>query len=189
MPTSPERRAAILDAALDLFVERGFHGTPVPLVAARAGVSVGTLYRLFPSKEQLVNELYRHWKQAIAVDVATAALAAATPRQQFHQLWHRLFAFAAAHPRAFAFLEFHFHGSYLDEASRAMEDRVIDLASALLRRLQRDEAIKPMPVDVLMPIVYFAFVGLVRYGRDGKLQLDAEAIAAGEQCVWEAIRH
>ena len=57
-----ERREAILAAALELFSERGFHGTAVPLVAEKAGVGAGTLYRYFESKEALVNALYQRWK-------------------------------------------------------------------------------------------------------------------------------
>lgn len=44
----------LLDAALDLFVERGFAATRSEDVAARAGVSKGTLYLYYPSKEDLL---------------------------------------------------------------------------------------------------------------------------------------
>lgn len=48
-----DKREAILAAALDLFAERTFEGTPVPLIAERAGVATGTIYRYFESKETL----------------------------------------------------------------------------------------------------------------------------------------
>jgi AcrR family transcriptional regulator len=47
------RPAEIMAAALDLFVERGFAATKLDDVAARAGVSKGTLYLYFSSKEEL----------------------------------------------------------------------------------------------------------------------------------------
>lgn len=47
------RPAEIMAAALDLFVERGFAATKLDDVAARAGVSKGTLYLYFTSKEEL----------------------------------------------------------------------------------------------------------------------------------------
>ena len=59
-------REAILDAALHLFTERTFAACPVPLVAERAGVATGTIYRYFPSKEALVNEVYRRWNKVLA---------------------------------------------------------------------------------------------------------------------------
>ena len=54
------RPQELLDAALDLFVERGFVATRSEDVAARAGVSKGTLYLYYPSKEELLKEVIRH---------------------------------------------------------------------------------------------------------------------------------
>ncbi len=47
------RPAELMAAALDLFVERGFAATKLDDVAARAGVSKGTLYLYFANKEEL----------------------------------------------------------------------------------------------------------------------------------------
>jgi AcrR family transcriptional regulator len=47
------RPSELLDAALDLFVEKGYAATRVEAVAARAGVSKGTLFLYFPSKAEL----------------------------------------------------------------------------------------------------------------------------------------
>ena len=47
------RPGELLEAALDLFVDKGFAATRSEEVAARAGVSKGTLFLYFPSKEEL----------------------------------------------------------------------------------------------------------------------------------------
>lgn len=48
-----ERRGQILEAALAVFSEKGYHATNVSDVAARAGVSQGTIYWYFDSKDEL----------------------------------------------------------------------------------------------------------------------------------------
>ncbi|HEY0818824.1 MAG TPA: TetR/AcrR family transcriptional regulator [Rhizobacter sp.] len=57
-PTRQRRKEArpqeLLDAALALFVEKGFAATRSDEVAVRAGVSKGTLYLYYPSKEELL---------------------------------------------------------------------------------------------------------------------------------------
>src|SRR5688500_10180049 len=63
---SADKREAFMNAALELFVGRGFHGTAVPEIAEMAGVGAGTIYRYFESKEALVNALYRQEKQRFA---------------------------------------------------------------------------------------------------------------------------
>ena len=53
------RPQELLNAALELFVEKGFSATRSEEVAARAGVSKGTLYLYFPSKEELFKAVVR----------------------------------------------------------------------------------------------------------------------------------
>ena len=63
-PRSRRRKDArpgeLLDAALTLFVEHGYAGTKVEAVARHAGVSKGTLFLYFPSKEELFKAVVRH---------------------------------------------------------------------------------------------------------------------------------
>ena len=54
-----QRPGELLEAALDLFVEKGFAATKSEEVAARAGVSKGTLFLYFPSKEELFKAVVR----------------------------------------------------------------------------------------------------------------------------------
>lgn len=53
----PVNRENIFDAALTLFVEKGFHSTTVDEIAALCGVGKGTVYRTFKSKEHLLERL------------------------------------------------------------------------------------------------------------------------------------
>lgn len=53
------RPQELLDAALELFVEKGFAATRAEEVAQRAGVSKGTLYLYYPSKEELFKAVVR----------------------------------------------------------------------------------------------------------------------------------
>ncbi|HET8729134.1 MAG TPA: TetR/AcrR family transcriptional regulator [Alphaproteobacteria bacterium] len=49
----------VLDAALELFIEKGFAATRVEDIARRAGLSKGTVYLYFPSKEAVIEGLVR----------------------------------------------------------------------------------------------------------------------------------
>lgn len=49
----------VLDAALDLFIEKGFAATRVEDIAKRAGISKGGVYLYFPSKEQILEGIVR----------------------------------------------------------------------------------------------------------------------------------
>lgn len=61
-PETPSRgeqtRSAILQAAHDLFVEQGYHGTSMRQIANQAGIALGGLYNHFPSKEAVFEEVF-----------------------------------------------------------------------------------------------------------------------------------
>jgi AcrR family transcriptional regulator len=70
--SSSQTRDRLARAALDLFTTRGYHETTTPLIAARAGVAEGTIYRHFPSKEDLLNEIFRAGVRAFLEPVKNA---------------------------------------------------------------------------------------------------------------------
>ena len=61
---SPEKRSAILQAAIDEIAQAGL-GAPTAKIAKRAGIAAGTLFTYFPNKEELLNELYFELKMEV----------------------------------------------------------------------------------------------------------------------------
>jgi AcrR family transcriptional regulator len=184
----PDKREAILEAALDLFAEKGFHGTSVPEVAQRAGVGAGTIYRHFESKEALVNALYQQWKAAMASALLEDFPFDAPPRRQFHLFWRRWAGFVREHPRAAMFLELHHHAPYLDATSRGIEEQAMQLFRMFLGRAADAGIVRSLPVDLLVAVVRGVFVGMARGWLDGRFELDEATLEAAETCCWEAIR-
>lgn len=183
-----DKRAAIQRAALELFVQRGFHGTTVPDIATRAGVGAGTIYRYFPSKEVLVNELYRAEKTRFAHEALNDLKAAGGARELFRTLWMRMARYATAHTDSLQFLEVHHHADYLDDESRALEQRMLMLFNQVIVAAQGRGELKPLPPRMLMCIVMGGFVGVVRCSLEAGEPLAQAPWEAAEQCMWEAIR-
>ncbi|MBX3156179.1 MAG: TetR/AcrR family transcriptional regulator [Deltaproteobacteria bacterium] len=183
-----DKREAILGAALELFVERGFFGTAVPEIAERAGVGAGTIYRYFESKEALVNVIYREQKLRFANVVLDGFPSTATTREQFRVLWMRMARFATDNLDAFSFLELHHHARYLDAESRAVEHRMVQLFVSVVTGAQARGELKLGPPRLLMGLVMGAFVGAMRNCLDEGISLTEADWKLAEQCVWEAVR-
>src|ERR1700741_198667 len=115
-----DKRAKLLDAALELFETRGFDGVAVPEIAKAAGVATGTLYLYFKDKAALVNALYRHWKAAYNAMVLAPLPDGLSARDIFSRYWQRMTLFAQLHPRAVRFMDLHHHGAYLDAQSKSL---------------------------------------------------------------------
>src|SRR5258705_8427451 len=186
-PERADRRESIMDAALRCFVERGFHGTSMPEIAEKAHVAAATIYHYFESKEALVNELFRMWKQAIGQRVLTAFPYDGSPREQVRTVWKEMVAFAMAEPTAFAFVELHVHASYLDAESLAVERQLKVFGHAMMERAQREGVVKPLDAWVLMELVFGAFVSMMKAHGEGRIVLTDEVIRDAEQACWDAI--
>jgi AcrR family transcriptional regulator len=183
-----DKREAILAAALELFVERGFYGTAVPEIADRAGVGAGTIYRYFESKEALVNELYRAHKLRFGQVALDDFPVTAPTREQFRVLWMRMARFAVDHPSSFVFLELHHHARYLDARSREVEHRMTALFREVVVAAQARGELKPGDPRVLMGLVMGGFIGVIRGCVEDDRPLGEADWKLAEQCMWEAIR-
>lgn len=182
-----DKRRRMLRAALELFAERGFHGTAVPLVAERAGVGAGTIYRFFESKEELVNEVFRDAKGLLSRALVDGLDLGLAPKALFDAFWARLVRFARAEPVVFHFLELQDHAPYLDAKSRAVEAQVLGPIFLACARFHEQGALrKEVPVDATMAFIWGAFVGLMKAERHGYLKLGDATLAEARDACWRA---
>ncbi|WP_332913757.1 TetR/AcrR family transcriptional regulator [Algoriphagus boritolerans] len=70
MDQTQDKRILILESALELIRENGFHGTPVSIVAKHAGVAAGTVYTYFKSKDELIVALYHYVKAGLLSEIS-----------------------------------------------------------------------------------------------------------------------
>lgn len=89
-PRQDSRRAAVVEAAAELFARKGFEGVSMRDIARRAGMLSGSLYYHFPSKDDLFAEVH-----AAAIARIHARLDAAL--EGLRDPWDRLEAALAAH--------------------------------------------------------------------------------------------
>lgn len=89
--TSPRKRAdarrneqALLDAAAAVFVTSGVEA-PVREIAAKAGVGMGTIYRHFPTRADLIIAVYRHQVEACAEAGPALLASSSTPHAALAQ--------------------------------------------------------------------------------------------------------
>jgi AcrR family transcriptional regulator len=140
-PPKFRRRAAarpdeVLDASLDLFIERGYAATRVEDIARRAGLSKGAVYLYFPSKEAILEALVR---RAISPIAANAGMAAANYRGSIREavsIAMRLVAARLTEPRTLAIPRLIMHEvTRFPELAAMYREQVIDKAKPVVEAL------------------------------------------------------
>ncbi|MFH0793569.1 MAG: TetR/AcrR family transcriptional regulator [bacterium] len=183
-----DKGESILAAALELFAHKGFYGTVMPEVAELAGVGAGTIYRHFESKEALVNALYQRWKGVWLETLMKDYPHEAPPQERFKVFWGRATRFVRDYPLAFKFLELHHHAPYLDEASRALNEKGCEAGRVFFEEAERLRITKPYPPWLMLAMTWGMLVGLVKANQAGGLELTDEVLEQAERCCWDAIR-
>lgn len=139
-PTHSRRKQArpgeLLAAALALFVEKGYAGTRVEEVAARAGVSKGTLFLYFPSKEALFKAVVhenagRHLAAAMR-EVADYAGSSAELLPEFMRRWWTQYGSTPAAGLTKLIMS---EAANFPDLARYYQDEVVRPAQELVRRI------------------------------------------------------
>ncbi len=133
-----DNRARILTAARAVFGEKGL-GAPMREVARHAGVGPATLYRHFPTKQELIVETFAEQRRACHTAVRDA-LADADPWHGFRSLVERICELHA-HSRGFADA---FMTAFPETTDFAADrERTLRAVAELARRAQRTGRLRP----------------------------------------------
>jgi AcrR family transcriptional regulator len=95
------RRRQLLDAALEVFVARGYHAAAMDEIAERAGVSKPVLYQHFPGKQELYLALLDESVERLIEGVAGALRSTTDNRQRVNATFEAYFGYVAEHSGTF----------------------------------------------------------------------------------------
>lgn len=182
------KRDDILLAALHLFTDRGFDATTVPMIAERAKVGAGTIYRYFENKEELLNSLFQECTEQFFRAVKQGFPESANVRDQFHHIFVQTIHFAKENREAFSFIDSHLNPRLLDEKSLKTFEKGMDFIRHFLINGQQQSVISPLPPNALISIFYGALVKLFETIRAEVLEETHELLVGVEECCWNAIR-
>jgi len=119
------RRKSILDAAIRLFGEFGYHGATVPMIVKEAGSSVGSFYAHFRNKEDIFAAVLEILGYKVDEVIQGAKLNAPNPEQSIPRSVEALFLFLVENPREARILIVESSGlsPRLEQVRRAMLSR------------------------------------------------------------------
>lgn len=95
MTENPDRRRAILDAALACFLEQGYRATSIAQIRQKSGASTGSIYHFFSGKSAIAEALFR---EAVSGWSVFAPDPDATPEAQIKASVAGLVTWGLAHP-------------------------------------------------------------------------------------------
>lgn len=141
------RRRQLLDVALRVFAERGFHDASMNDIAVAAGVTKPVLYQHFTSKRELFAELLTDVGRDLQEAITKAVTAATTPREMVELGFTAYFSYVDQHRDAFQL----FYGGSMarDEEFAEVVNQTETAVAGLVAGLIEIEGLSPGQRQVL----------------------------------------
>ncbi|MGA0218206.1 MAG: TetR/AcrR family transcriptional regulator [Ilumatobacteraceae bacterium] len=183
---APLRRQHILDGALPVFSEHGFHDTSMNEIAEAVGVTKPVIYQHFGSKRELFSSLIDTVGNDMVETVKTATRAASDGKAQTQRGFQAYFHWVDTHHDGFRLL---FGGAarHDDEFSSQIRQITSSIASAVASMIMADVDNENQAL-IAHAVVGFA-EGASRRLIDNNLEFDPEAIATVLSALaWAGLR-
>lgn len=184
-----DKQEQILKAALKLFVEFGFHGTPTSKIAQEAGVSNGTLFHYYKTKDELVIALFIHIKTKLTGCIDNSRVEGETIKASFKRMYFSSMNWAIENPIEFRFTQ-QFHSSpYLSMVSH---EEILKQTRYLMDFMQEAihaRVLKSLPVDLLFTLISSHIFGINEYliASNVDEQKQKEIIEQSFDLIWDMI--
>jgi AcrR family transcriptional regulator len=188
--TKPDKREAILEAMLDLIVERGFHDAPMSVLAKRSGASAGVIYHYFPSKDHLIHALYLRIKSIKHQSLFEGCAPGMTPHDSMVHVWTNAYRFYRDHRRETRFLDQYENSPYACAPNSADKSEPIaepDLLTAEFARLFRSRKRGGVLNDLPPDVVYELTLGLAARLAKKPKPLSRATLSQVAETLWTAI--
>ena len=189
-----DKRDDIMQAAMELIAERGFHDAPMSEIAQKAHVAAGTIYRYFENKEVLINELFQEIEDKM-MDILLGNYPLGKPvKEQFFYVFGELCRYLITHPLHFRYMEQYFNSPYGISKRR---DKLLgkninrdghDTLTGIFEEGISHQILKDLPIIVLSSLAIGPMLYLIRDHTLGFVELEESLIRQITEACWDAIK-
>lgn len=182
-----EIKERVLAAALELIVEGGFQQSPMSKLAQLAGVSVGSIYLYFPSKDELIAALFEDVRIQMQDKILTGYNDKLPIQKRFDVLFGNMCSYYLENKRHFIFMDQFGLSSYNKSSLDAFSEQVASTFLNFYNDGVKEEILKPYDLQVTLSLTHGPIISLVKRHHTGFLQATAERLKDLQSGVWCAI--
>jgi AcrR family transcriptional regulator len=184
------KQEEIMVAAAEVIAERGFHGSPMAMIANKAGVASGTLYVYFKSKEELIDALYRQMDATFQEELQRGYPSHKSIKERFIHIGLTSMNYFLSNPRQFRYLQ-QFHNSPYGAAQRREKMSRFDTPDIIRELFEEGVAqgvLKDLPLIVMLSMMFGSMVNVARDHVFGLIRLDELQMSQVLEACWDCIK-
>ena len=185
-----DKKKSIIQSALDLIQENGFHGCPVSMVAKNAGVAAGTIYTYFENKDDLIIGIYEHVLEEIIKYLSERDDSSLPFKDRFYNYWKNLTDFYEINPSFHRFYDQFMYSPFNSEELQTKPNIWHEFAYSFFEDGINQGAIKRLNPVVLSILVNTNVNSIVRIKQNFKKKLQRNNMELNEisHLIWDGIK-
>lgn len=185
-----DKKKCIIESALGLVHEHGFHGCPVSQVAKNAGVAAGTIYTYFENKDDLIVGIYEYVAEKITSHVADKDDVSLKFEDRFFNYWRNFTEFYEENPAIHGFYDQFLNSPFNSEEVQNKPNVWHEWAYRFFQSGMEQGAIRNVNPVVLSILVNTNITSIVRIKKNFKNKLARKNVDLEEisQLIWEGIK-
>ncbi len=153
MDNKRKKRKKIIEVAMRLFVERGFHGTPTSLIAKEAEIATGTLFNYFKTKDILINEIFKEIKLEQKESILKDLDGAKTYKMKLKKIWDNLIVWGIENSEERKFINYFTNSNFISDDTKTEMQKNYKFLLDIFRDIIEKKEMKN--IDELMLILNF----------------------------------
>jgi TetR/AcrR family transcriptional regulator, repressor of fatR-cypB operon len=181
----PNKRDAILDAMLDVVVERGFHEAPMSLIEKRSGASAGVIYHHFASKEEIIQALYERVRALKRASLLEGYSPDMDAKDALIHVWMNTYHFYRKHFRELRFLDqYETAGFHCRPDKNSKTDKERAEFERRFRSRSKGGVLNELPPEVIRELTLGLAARLAKQPR----KFFPQVLRNVAEKVWESVR-
>jgi len=185
-----DKKQAILDTALPLFVDKGFNATSTASIAKTAGVATGTLFHHFPTKNDIMNQLFLSIKQEFATHIVSQTSLTGNLKQDANALWQKAIDWAIEQPlKQLFFLQYSMSTDIDVKIRKQAMNSILGFIIELIEQGKKQHLIADFPNELLLENCHGQYLAAIRFFTDNPhLGTDERHRNASFELFWRAMK-
>lgn len=183
-----DKKEAILISTLELIKDNGFHGTPISMIAKRAGVASGTIYHYFASKDAIIIALHQRIKTQMVAAMFNEANCGKEYKQQFFDGWINLCKYFINNPSALFFHEQFTSSPYAKILSKKDAKGSISRFNEFFQLGMDKGYLKKMEYLLIASAVFGCIRATAKYHVTGRFGFKDADLCKIANIIWDGIK-
>jgi len=182
-----EKREKIIHAAMKLFTDNGVQATPMSAIAEAADTGMGTIYNYFPTKEDLINEIYMYIKReqfkTLMLPVTEESI-----KKRFDHFYRSMILYFIKNPLQFRFMDQFQTSPILTDKTRKDGRETAAMFISMIEKGQNEGIFKPIPFNELTHFLTRGVFGFIRWILNEKTPLTQDLLDNQIRLAWDTVK-